>query len=221
MGKHISVRRTVSVLALLVLAGCGGAKAGPSTDGVAEGAPVDPVMEQRLAVPQPRRPPLPARPPSRADGAGYVRYFIAGALEYAMRSGFTGDLRVDALPSARGRVILQRIDDEYAKGHHVEMTPIYVEAIRIDRGPFQVDSSGNITHRLDPWGVFYWTVSLKYRVDELSIWDSDGVIATAQDLEFTDQLVVASGTRWRVYDWESRSSDPDAPILAQVPKAAA
>lgn len=217
----MSVRRTVSVLSLLLVAGCGGADTEPSTDRSTRAEPADALMEQRLSVPEPRRPPPPTSPPGRAAGGGYARYLVAGAVEYAMRSGFTADLRVDALTSARGRTILRKIDDEYAKGHRIEMTPILVEALRVDRGPFQLDDSGNVTHRRDPNDWFFWTVSVKYRVDELSIRDGDEEIATAKDLEFTDQMLVAHGYKWRVYYWESKASDPDAPILGQVPKAAA
>ena len=215
----MGVRRAVTGLAVLaLLTGCGSAKG--STEASVKADPVDPVMEQRLAVPQPRRPPPPPRPPSRADGAGYARYFVAGALEYAMRSGFTADLRVDGISSVRGKAVLKRIDDEYANGHHIEMTPIYVEGLRVDRGPFQVDDSGNITQRRDPSGPWYWTVSVKYRVDDLSIRDADGEIAVAHDVEFTDQLVVGHGIKWRVYFWESTSSDRDVPILGALPATA-
>jgi hypothetical protein len=216
----MGLRRTVSVLVLLLVAGCGGTETETSTDR-SKDDPADANVQQRLAVPEPRRPPPPTYPPSRAAGGGYARYLVAGAVEYAMRSGFTTDLRVDALTSPRGRTILRKIDDEYAKGHRIEMTPIIVEALRVDRGPFQVDASGNVTHRRDPNDWFYWTVSIKYRVDELSILDGDHEIATARDLVFSDQMVVAHGYKWRVANWESKASDPDAPILAQVPKAAA
>jgi len=216
----MGIRRAVTALAAFaLLTGCGGTNAKTSTD-PANDDPADPVMEQRLAVPQPRRPPPPGRPPSRAAGAGYARYFVAGALEYAMRSGFTADFRVDALSSARGRMLLQRIDSEYAKGHQVEMTPIYVDELRIDRGPFQVDSEGNIVHRRDPYGWWYWTVTVKYHVDELAIMDGDKKISAVQDVVFSDQLVVANGTKWRVPYWESKPSDPDVPILGGQPAAA-
>jgi hypothetical protein len=210
----MSVRRTVSVLALLVLAGCGGAKVGPSTDGAAEGAPVDPVMEQRLAVPQPKLPP-PVDKPVRGHGAVFARYFIAGSLEYAMRSGFTVDFRREfTFNCERCRAVWKRIDHEYKQGHHIEMSPVFVDAIRVRRGPVTEDP-----------GVYernYWLVDVRYHVDELAVRDADGEIETATDLGFSDRMVVSYDKfdeQWYIQFWKSSASDPGAPILGKPASA--
>jgi hypothetical protein len=207
----MGLRGTVTGVAVVaLLAGCGGTSARSSTEGTAEGDPVDPVMEQRLAVPEPKPPPV-VRRPAREHGAMLARYFIADTLEYALRSGFTVDSRrALARDCTRCWSVWQRIDHEYNQGHHMEMTPVSVDAIRVRRGPITEGDAGFETS--------YWVVDLSYHVGELSIHDADDVISTATDLELLDRLVVSYDhfdEGWHVVYWKSIPSDPEVPILGR------
>jgi hypothetical protein len=203
------VRRAVAALALVALfAGCGGATGETSTKGSPKGDSVDTVMDQRLAVPEPKLPP-PLHRPERKHGAMFARYFIGGSLEYVVRSGFTVDSRrAQTRTCKRCHSVWAAIDHEYEQGHHVEMTPTVIDVIRVRRGPIIEDHGG--------FKTTFWVVDLRYHVDELSIRDADGVISTAKDLVFVDRLVASYDhfdEEWRVQFWKSIPSQPDVPIL--------
>ncbi len=202
-------RRTLTALAVVaLLAGCAGTKAETSTHDSAKGDPVDPVMEQRLAVPQPKLPPPLERQPERQHGAAFARYFVAGSLEYALRSGFTVDFRREFnFDCERCRSVWKRINREYKQGHHVEMTPVFVDAIRVRRGPHTQDYGA--------YELTYWLVDIRYHVDKLSILDAQTETATATDLRFADRLLVVFGGDWQIEEWISTSSDPNTPILGR------
>jgi hypothetical protein len=208
----MGVRRTVIALAILaLLAGCGGgAKARAGSEKPAEADPADALMEQRISVPQPKLPP-PIDRPAREDGAVFARYFVAGSLEYALRSGFTIDFRRDfSFYCERCRSVWKRIDSEYEQGHHIEMSPVFVDAIKVRRGPAKRDP-----------GVYeptYWLVDVKYHIDQLSLRDGSGVIESADGLEFVDRLVVSYqeySEEWHIDIWNSTVNDRGAPILGR------
>jgi hypothetical protein len=203
----MSLRRTMTALAVVaLLAGCAGTSAESSTERPAKADPVDAVMEQRLAVPEPK-----LQPP--VGGAEFARYFIAGSLEYALRSGFTVDFRRDFnFGCGRCRSVWKRIDHEYKQGHHVEMSTVLVDAVRLRRGPQTVEE-GRFERT-------YWLVDVAYHIDELSIRDADSEIATATDLRFADRLLVVFGMDFEIQEWISTGSDTDTPILGGRPPTA-
>lgn len=209
----MSLRRAVSALALLLVAGCGGAEADPSTDASGKGGDAaDSMMEQRIAIPQPKLPPRISHP-TIEDGATFVRYFIGGSLRYAMRSGFTIDFRREfTFYCKRCRSVWMEINREYKQQHLIEMSPVVVDDIQVPRGP--------VTKRHGSYKFTYWLVDVRYHVDELSIRDDDGEIASATDLEFVDRLVVSFDNEWEIQVWKSSVNDPGAPILGRPEVAA-
>jgi hypothetical protein len=216
----MSLRRAVSALALLLVAGCGGAEAGSSTEGADNDKPIDAVMEQRLAVDRTPRPRAPSSP-TREDGVDYADYFF-GSLEYAMRSGFAMDFRLDFnFYCDRCRAVWKRINDEYANNHYVQMTPIHVDTVRVIRGPFRRPGFQRLSRSQRQFDPYFWVVEVGYHIDKLSIRDSEGEIESGTALSFVDRLLVASTSEWQVWLWKSSLSDPDTPILGHVPKAAA
>ena len=216
----MSVRRTVSALVLLLVTGCGGAEAEPSTKAPAKHHPIDPVMEQRLAVDEPTTPRAP-RSPTRDDGVEFARYFFE-SLDYAMRSGFSMDFRQDFnFYCHRCRAIWKRINNEYAGDHHIEMTPLHVDSVSVLRGPVRRPGYQKLTPAEKQVEPYFWVVEVSYHIDELAILDSEGEIESGTDLTFADRLLLASRDVWEVWFWKNNLSDPDAPILGKAPEVAA